>query len=365
MSANRFYIWMMSKTQYLSPLGLIGTDIPDRRALQLARKKMLAELELSGETTIMVNGRELSKNDIIVYFEELQAEEDFDLHTAIARDPVLLGFLEHNIIPPDARFLDEPLYQDAAFIDKISPYFCFSFCRLAIACMEEKETHTWNTLFSNPLLMNNWYINKAWDELETYMNGKLELVRHYHSAHDPRAHLDELADLLDSAFVSMIAGLPAERFTPIRDEYAFAMMDVCIQAFNRGLRKWAIEHIQNAIVMAGSGEMKIAVDDKLTEMRNADNERSSSGIWSAANIGRILLVAIFIIFKTVTCNETTSYNNSKYDFEQFKYTPPLNMDSLVIKSDSIIKLSIPKDTTFDSLLRVMARDSVLIRNSHR
>ncbi len=59
---------------------------------------MLAELELNDGNSILVNGKEVSKNDIIRFFDDLQQSTDLSYHVAVYRDKVLLKFLEYSIL---------------------------------------------------------------------------------------------------------------------------------------------------------------------------------------------------------------------------------------------------------------------------
>lgn len=357
----------MSKTQYVSPLALAGTangDIQDRRGLQLAKKRMLAELELSGETTLQLNGQAFSKNDIVIFFDELSGQGTLDFHIAVAKDKVLQTFLEKAELLPLDKFLPEPLYSDPAFIDWISPYFCFSFCKLARGCIAENDTATWNTLFGNPFLMNNIYREEAWDDLEKLVEGKLEMVQYYHNEKQPHQHLPELSELFRYSFISMVADMPEERFGTVRNEYAFSMMNVCIDIFNKGHRNWATSFLEYAKTMAASDEMRKAVSDKIVEMNEIENgDNKSSGGWSNWGILRIVLFALYIIYRMATCSDFDSNRNSSFD--NIRYIPAINLDSLTIKSDSVYKVNLSSDSTFDSLLRVMAKDSIFKRGRLR
>ncbi|MBS1563993.1 MAG: hypothetical protein JST39_06365 [Bacteroidetes bacterium] len=116
--------------QYISPFHFIlvtSEDGIDRQELLLAKKKLLAELELSDRQTIMVNGREFSKHDIISFFDELRESRDIAWHFAVYKDKALLRFLEEQLLETSTSFLPNPLYNDEAFINWISPYYATAF----------------------------------------------------------------------------------------------------------------------------------------------------------------------------------------------------------------------------------------------
>lgn len=83
--------------QYLSPVSLLGTDFQspfDAKTIQRQRKKLLAELELTGGEVLELDGRRMTKNEIIDYFEDLAREDIAAYHLAINEDPILLKFLQ-------------------------------------------------------------------------------------------------------------------------------------------------------------------------------------------------------------------------------------------------------------------------------
>lgn len=140
--------------RYLSPAFLFDGSIPaplDKKAILLGRKKLLAELELNAGENIDIRGLSLSKNDIIDYFDELQQDSVAAYHQAIAADQPLLGFLEDHLLEKGARFKEEPLYRDPAFVRWVSPYFRDAFTAFTADCFHNPDAHLLQTIFDNPL----------------------------------------------------------------------------------------------------------------------------------------------------------------------------------------------------------------------
>ncbi len=122
---------------YYSPLHIIGINaswntarLPERKDVLMARKKCLAELELSEDQTITINGKTLEKQDIIAVFDELNNEIVFAYHLAIFKDETLLAFLEEGELKKGKFWNDNLLYDDPYFISFISPYFAEAYDRL-------------------------------------------------------------------------------------------------------------------------------------------------------------------------------------------------------------------------------------------
>jgi hypothetical protein len=112
---------------YRSPIRLAGLQPGagfDKQALSLARKKMLAELELGDGHAIVIDGTELNRQDIARLFDELANERQLAYHIAIANDDALLHFLQtgeiHSFGP---GWAENDLYDDPGFRQFVSPYF--------------------------------------------------------------------------------------------------------------------------------------------------------------------------------------------------------------------------------------------------
>lgn len=113
---------------YRSPIRLAGLEPAtsyDKQALSLAKKKMLAELELGDGHAIVVDGTELNRQDIIRLFDELGNEQRLQFHLAISNDPALAHFLETGTLPASKPYSwqQNELYDTPAFRSFVSPYF--------------------------------------------------------------------------------------------------------------------------------------------------------------------------------------------------------------------------------------------------
>lgn len=144
--------------QYISPFSLLGIDIkeisqkPDSINVSFLRKKMLAEFELSQSVTIKTPAGELSKNDVLVVLNQLQNPQILNFHLEIAKDNILLDFLQRNVL--EDTFLKNPIYSQKDFIDFITPYFANSYCTLIIRILETEGESNPN-LHKIPMLITS------------------------------------------------------------------------------------------------------------------------------------------------------------------------------------------------------------------
>ena len=140
--------------QYVSPLSFLPTDgAYGPKELTLAKRKLMAEFELTGSTTIPIGGKELSRNDVIKLFDQLQNSGDIEFHVLVASDPVLLQFLEKQEINPGSviTITDEQFTPE--FITWISPYFSWSFRKASVKMFRDLNPEGFETLVVMPSLM--------------------------------------------------------------------------------------------------------------------------------------------------------------------------------------------------------------------
>ncbi len=96
----------------------------------MARKRWVAELDLSGNSTISINGQEFGKQEIITTFDRLQKDEHLAYHLAVDNDGVMRHFLETGEFTKGQQFVALREYEDEAFIQWITPYVVPAFQKL-------------------------------------------------------------------------------------------------------------------------------------------------------------------------------------------------------------------------------------------
>jgi hypothetical protein len=341
-----------SLMQYLSPTTFAGETLSgplDKKAIQLGRKKLFAELELSGETTIDLNGKPFTKNDIIKYFDDLLKDEALAWHSAVAADRVLLGFLEQAMLGRKERFENNPLYNDEQFIQWISPYFCHAFNVFMERCfVVEPDEDGLTSLVNNRLLMTPGDTEKAWNNVTRFIMDDIATLERFHAQDKKKKTAGEvtptqLRGLMEFGYIRMIQLLPKSRFASIRDKYAYCMLNACIDVFNLHVRNrsHAKNWLENAQLLAVSPEVKDQIYKKLEEMEacgipegaatggGGGGKGSSS---SGAGVFKLILFLLIIFIKLATCNNTGSTSSFKYNSSPIVY-PKIDRQFL----DSLIK----------------------------
>jgi hypothetical protein len=329
---------------YLSPSSLLGEAIPqpfDKKAIQLTRKKWLAELELNEGKDIEIHGKFYGKNDIINYFEDLLQENTLSYHDAISKDPVLLRLLEEAGIEPGQHFMSNPLYKDPSFIQWISPWFFISFHRLTLDCFETAADLTLTTLFSNPMLMTASDQEQVWIDVAKMIRDNIDLLDRYQAQSRRQVGkwrdnnsipLTTISRLMDFVYIRMLCLLPVGRFSELRNKYAFVMMQACIHVFNRHPRKRdsAGSWLNNAESLAVSPELKAQIIDKLDEFRRIRKKSMPLPL-------RIILIIIVVGYNLFRFLSSSNDPNPQYQPNNFHPLPPAETTRVIAPDSSILK----------------------------
>ena len=218
---------LLSMKQYVSPfttLGIDGSQSVDKQSVTLTKKKFLAEAELSSSQTVFINGKEMTKNDILNLFDGLEKSEDAKFHKMIADVPELLAFLEQKkgFALSDFSKKLSANYYELNFISFVSPYFssayyCFLLKNIAAQNLENIK------LVSNnfPLLMNYADKNQASLFIQNIFQNNLLLINNLQSKsylHQKEA-LDDFDFKQNNFLIDCLNVLKFEEFESFRSDY--------------------------------------------------------------------------------------------------------------------------------------------------
>jgi len=291
--------------RYLSPASL-QTGPLDTKALQLQRKKLLAELELNGDgSELRIKDRPFSKSEILEFFESLQDETTLRYHEAISKDPVLVDFLEIGTLPAEATFAPSDLYQQEGFRQWISHYFYTAFTDYVYRCFENTDEPALKTIMENPLLLTDYDREQAWVRVAQMLEDNVAQLEYYCNQ-DPMKPTLQIADisiLITDPLMRMILLFPQEPLTTVRNKYAFYIMQVCIHIFNRHKhhRDYIDGWMEIGIRIAATEEVKEQLEAKHQEMKTIRDKTGRN------RLIRFSVILVIILSKFM-CNSNHAFH---------------------------------------------------------
>lgn len=328
---------------YVSPFQALGLEADgnlDKASLNLAKKRLLAELDLSGMPTILRGSLELTKNDIIQQFDQLASLKNWDFHRLIAVDKALLDFLQQKSWTIDSRLKSEPQYNNDAFVEFVSPYFLTSYKSLIIKYLSAQNPKELAAVLNiTPRLLTAEDHDDAWFSVESYLDGwkdnlndMAEQVQNGHVFKD-----NEVQPFYAFNFIECLNLLPDE-FSWFRDSYATSLYNISAYTWNKENYYRAADMVKYAQFLDVSEEVNLMLTKRIAwfdeQMKTLGKSESSD--WKT--IMRVILFVIFFIYKIGTCDPSTS---------------PTSRDSVqyIPSTENIVALS-----TIDSLMNQIVKE---------
>ena len=224
--------------RYVSPfqeLGITADGNLDKSDLNLAKKRLLAELDLSSKPTILRGSVEMTKNDIINQFDKLNSIKNWDFHRLVLADKSLLEFVQNRKWEAKNNLLKEPKYDNPEFVEFISPYFFESYKSLIIKNIAERNAYNLKAILNiSPRLLTEEDHDNVWFSVESFLNGwKDNLDEIAENVQNGRVYDDNaLIPFHGKSFIECLNLLPDE-FTYFRDDYATSLFNLSANSWNK------------------------------------------------------------------------------------------------------------------------------------
>jgi hypothetical protein len=363
--------------QYQSPIKVLSSFLNEgedfsKTDLNILKRRILAEFELSGNSTISTGEGEFSKNDILAIFEKQKTSDDFQYHLMIAGMPDILEFLEYNYVETIIKF-DSPLFSDNKFLNFISPYLANSLGNFFAACILNPEFNVKNALQqSYPIL----------PEHETYL---LEPV--YSAVDEIITAIEEIKPTLPSkenipqavsyfghARIRVFNLLPQKYFTTAIDLYGSCGIDFIVEYLEKsGSRvvynddiKFIFRQMQK-LQISGNVKSKIAAIEEFMSGYQSKAETSSSSSGAGRFVFFIIFVVITVLRLALSDSHSSRYNNYQ-DYSNNQDLQEILKNSKFL-TDSVYKLqkegikSMHLDSNLRKILKTIDTTSINKRKS--
>jgi hypothetical protein len=312
------HLYFMLYTSPFEILDVPGAELQqmDRKLLLLKKKQLLAELELQNGHSIIIKNREFTKNDILGLFEQIENGGAVEYHAAVAADPVLLQFLQTGSIKAGKKFNGNPLYQDASFIEFISPFYKAAFNQFVLKAVAASNYDTTGAVFSNPLLLNGADYDECLSKLHGYLQEKLHnftLLKNNFTA-NRYTDLSSLHSYYIYDWILTLNSLPDD-FSGYREDYAVELYNFVVDLWNGKKRDEATAMLYGIQNIKTDGNVKKLISDlldKVSAAQQPDAGSSSGGGVSAGRIVWAVISIIIIILRVANCNRSTSYSSNNF-----------------------------------------------------
>ncbi len=291
---------------YNSPFTTLGVEdighIGDKSALNLAKKKLLAEIDLSNTQTILRGEREMTKDDVLKAFDTIGGIGNWAYHRAIANDKILLNFLEMYRIDIHQKFLDTDLYDDEGFIEFISPYFSEAYENTLMYGIDHRQPRRLeNLIYGNSFLGTDVDLEMIWTRTEQKIQDKISIIDDIADQIERGVQFAdaELLNYTSKQVMECLNQLPSGQFDWIRDNYGIALYNLSANMWNKRDYYRASDVTLNASLLVLSPDERKLVDERnaffkteLNRLNSGSSEESSD-----TNYGNYIFWVIFILLQ--------------------------------------------------------------------
>lgn len=338
--------------RYITPFHYLPSEtiqdlITDVSKIKLVRKRMLAEVELSDTQSIFINGKELTKFDVINIFDNLNNQSLLDIHSEIFKDKALLDFLENGKFSTNFTAPFNPRLTNEIAINLISPHYIEVSIDFLNEALAKKDIETVRNFFSVSHLMNN----KDTFEFYEYLTKKLmvlvkpisELEEKIKNNYIPVAN--DLNELHLGTLIKFLNELP-EDFNKLREDVAASLNGLGCELINHSYNAFAVSLFTKAQFLKCSDFIKDYFDSNLSTAKGNLRINSKSSTSNSGNSRGVLTGAGFLVFIVIRIILAISNSSSHADYTPVNYTTYVTTSN---DSDYTVRYNSSESDTFATL----------------
>ncbi|MCF6404547.1 hypothetical protein L3C95_16745 [Chitinophaga filiformis] len=155
------------------------------------------------------------------------SEQEKTFRALISNDPALSYFLETGTMQPNAKFAEEVIYSDPAFLAFISPYFHEVYVNAITSAFDLEDTNLMGDINMNAILLDDAHRKQALDDILIYLEQRKAALELFHATLHMQGPINIfiLAEHTSIDTIYNLNYLPAE-FQEFRSDYAQVIMKV-------------------------------------------------------------------------------------------------------------------------------------------
>lgn len=224
---------------FINPFELLDVSEADASAIKKAKRRKLAEFDLSDDGMIEIGNKKVTKSDFLRVADELDNSGKAEFYLFIKENRLLNSLLTNGDV---AYFFQnqrqESIYNDADFINFISPYFAEQYNKVLLEAFQSDNLLLLKRIVANPFLVNAKDTDKAYrglSQLLKNIENELHEIRieidNEESYYDEDTVEEIDTDLREKANNDALNLLP-NYFQSQRNEIAQKIRNISVAVFN-------------------------------------------------------------------------------------------------------------------------------------
>lgn len=223
---------------FVNPFDLLDVVEADAATIKKAKRRKLAEFDLSDDGIIEVGNQKITKSDFIRVTDELDSDDKAEFYLDVNNNPRLNAFLTNGDTSFFINYRRKSIYSNADFVNFISPYFAHQYNKVLLDAYQNGNIPLLKKIVASPLLVNNRDTEKAYKGLSQLLKSieaELHEIRNEidtENSYYDEDTVDELdADLREKVNNEAINILPSY-FQAQRNEIAQKVRNISVAVFN-------------------------------------------------------------------------------------------------------------------------------------
>lgn len=198
----------------------------DGRNIAREKRKVLHEIDLSDNSSITVEGVELSKADCHRIIDDLDNASKKEFHLFIFQNKPLKDFLTKGRLDFFKNYRIESIYKLSEFIDFISPYFSYQYDKLLLKCFNENDIDDIKLLLSiSPIVNEEHYelcFKSTYSTIKQIDNELIQIAKDIDNKVSPHIEngFKDLPDLIENGINIEILNVLPSYFGTLRNQLA-------------------------------------------------------------------------------------------------------------------------------------------------
>ena len=253
--------------QYVNPyelLGLTGDNLSlvDSITISKAKRKLLAEIELSENNSIKFNGSELTKSDCLRAIDDIDNQDKKEFHYFIFQNGYLNKFLTSGGLSFFEKYQVESIYKLPEFLDFISPFFCEQYDKVLLENYKKGNIEAVKKILSVKPITNETNFERSYKSTYAFIrsidNNINKIIKEIEN--DQNSFIEKefrgLANIIaEKVNVPLLNLLPSSYFQSLRNQVAQNIRnlarDMNNDPYNKYKPAFEIIEIANSILIDG------------------------------------------------------------------------------------------------------------------
>jgi len=263
-------------------LNIINTELSsiDGTIIKKAKKRVIADIELSDNGHYNYGDYEYTKSDIERVVDRLENPENLEFYYFIAKHEDLNGFLKNGDIEFVTFFRQESIYQLQSFIQFISPYYAISFDKFITTSYKHNNIERLRKAFQIPELFTLADRNVAYKGLENHIKKQIgwvdEITKNIREGKTKETSqtIQQKAESFKAGWRKDVFNSLPDHFQLLKNQTAQSMRNLSVQIYNHfSLPDLALSTISHALELGVDGLTGQKIQEDYKTIYDLNNER--------------------------------------------------------------------------------------------